>query len=164
MSEAFVGEIKVLAGSGIPPGWAACDGQILEINDYRSLYSVLGSTYGGDGKTTFALPDLRGRVAMHSSTDLPPGTAGGDNQHALSAAELPAHAHGSLGMIVTIDSGSISASSSAVSGIGTVGGAGTMTVSPAVLSTSTGEPHDNQQPYIALTFVIALDGASPARK
>jgi microcystin-dependent protein len=164
MSEPYVGEIKVLAGGEIPPGWAACDGQVLAIKEHSSLYKVLGSAYGGNGKTTFALPDLRGRVAMHSSPATPAGTAGGENQHALSAAELPAHAHGSLGMIAQVDSRSLNAHHGAASAISTVREVTSMQVAASVPATATGEPHDNMQPYIALTFVIALDGASPARK
>src|SRR5690606_27622905 len=92
MADPMVGEIRLLAGSEVPPGWAACDGQVLPIREHRELYAVLGTTYGGDGRTTFALPDLRGRTPVHpDGATFRAGAAGGEKQHALTASELPGH-------------------------------------------------------------------------
>jgi microcystin-dependent protein len=164
MAEPVLGEIRMLAGSGVPPGWAACDGQVLAIREHRELYAVLGNTYGGDGKTTFALPDLRGRVALHSSPGtLNPGATGGEAVHRLSSAEVPGHAHGALGLV---GPGNAAVGTQYVSSnrIGTASTAATTTVAPSVTSTTSGAAHDNLQPYLTVNYVIAIHGVSPSRK
>lgn len=161
MADPIPGEIRVLASETIPPGWAACNGQTLKINDYRDLYAIIGTTYGGDGKQTFALPDLRGRVAMHSYPGkLNSGSTGGETAHQLTSTEVPGHAHGSLGLISTASSsGGFHLASAPASGpIG-----GTMTVAVAD-GQSSGAAHDNIQPHLTMTFVIALHGVWPSRK
>src|SRR5262245_59981811 len=89
----FLGEIRMFGGTFAPQGWATCDGQLLAIAQNSALFSLLGTTYGGDGRTTFALPDLRGRVALHRGNGIDQGAVGGSETVALTASELPAHAH-----------------------------------------------------------------------
>ena len=93
MSEPFLAEIRIVGFNFAPRGWAFCDGQILPINQNQSLYSLLGTTYGGDGRTSFALPDFRGRVPVHSGNIISQGQKSGGETHTLSADELPAHDH-----------------------------------------------------------------------
>lgn len=152
MAQPMVGEIRMLAGNKPPPGWACCDGQLLPIHEYKDLYAVIGTRYGGDGRTTFALPDLRDRTPVHSDGgSYRVGQQGGESGHVLTPAELPGHAHGNLELLRVAES--------APSGAST----GSVMVEPADPATGT-KPHDNLQPYLSVTFVIALHGASPARK
>ncbi len=163
----MVGEIRMLAGNETPPGWACCDGQLLAIKDYASLYSVLGTTYGGDGRTTFALPDLRGRTPIHADRQTyRAGMTGGEAVHALSVDELPSHAHDSLALIgttttkvgpQTVMSAAPVATLAAREQRGLFGIGETADTAPA-------EGHDNLQPYLVVTYVIALYGAAPGSK
>ncbi len=161
MADPIPGEIRVLASETIPPGWAACNGQTLKISDYRDLFAIIGTTYGGDGKQTFALPDLRGRVALHSYPGkLNSGATGGESAHQLTATEVPGHAHGSLGLISTA-SGSGGFHLASATATGSVGG----TVSVGVVDTvASGAAHDNIQPHLTMNVVIALHGVWPSRK
>src|SRR6187431_3328974 len=93
MSEPFLGELKIVSFAYAPKGWAMCNGQQLPINQNQALFSILGTTYGGNGQTTFALPDLRGRVSCHLGASLTLGQAGGEQAHTLTIAELPQHIH-----------------------------------------------------------------------
>lgn len=163
----MVGEIRILAGNETPPGWACCDGQLLSTDDYKALFAVLGTTYGGDGRTTFALPDLRGRTPVHADKEsYRLGKTGGETKHALTVNELPGHAHDSLALIgvaaaqtgpLTVVSAAPVATLAAQEQRGLFG-IGTPTEDvPA-------EGHDNMQPYLVVTYVIALHGATPSRK
>lgn len=163
----MAGEIRMLAGSETPPGWACCDGQLLSIQEYKTLFSVLGTTYGGDGRTTFALPDLRGRTPIHAAKGaFRPGQTGGEASHALTVAELPSHAHDSLALI---------GMQTAQVGVQTVTSAAPVATLAAKeqhslfgfgasTETAAAEGHDNLQPYVVVTYVIALHGATPSRK
>lgn len=91
MSEAFIGEVRLFGFDWAPQGWALCNGQLLPISTNQALFAILGTTYGGNGTTTFALPDLRGRVPVHTSSTIPLGQTGGDESHTLSLNELPSH-------------------------------------------------------------------------
>jgi microcystin-dependent protein len=158
MDEPIAGEIRLAASDRIPSGWAACDGQVLSISEHRALYEVIGNRYGGDGRRTFALPDLRGRVAIHADESYPLGRKGGTARHALTVAELPEHRHELLltpatangtqsgGAYVALDDSTdiVEWHGTAASGAAAAG-------------------HDNMQPYLGLVFMIALVGQSPAR-
>jgi microcystin-dependent protein len=165
MSEPFLSEIKIVAFAFPPRGWALCNGQLLPINQNQALFSLLGTTYGGDGRTTFALPNLQGRAPVHFDDGLLLGEAGGEESHTLALAELPGHTHvhGSYSQATTdLPTGNAPASKPrrgvnvytsgladvVLRGSGPVGGS---------------QPHENRQPYLALNFVIALQGIFPSR-
>ncbi|HSO22897.1 MAG TPA: tail fiber protein [Chondromyces sp.] len=170
MSEPFLAEIRIVGFNFAPRGWAFCDGQILPINQNQSLYSLLGTTYGGDGRTTFALPDLRGRTPIHTGRsnggeDHRLGQKSGEETHTLAAGEMPQHVHAlqaSSGVGTTpIPAGGLLARSAnqayheptnlsamAVSSVANVGG---------------GQAHENMQPWLAVNFCIALQGLFPSR-
>lgn len=163
MTEPFMGEIRMLAFDYAPRDWALCNGQFLPINQNQALFSLLGTTYGGNGQTTFALPDLRGRVPMHSEGSSSLGEIGGQLAHTLIASELPVHNH------------LVNASTAAVSAPSPVSGTfGTSTQNPysptanaallpsAVAPIGGSQPHTNMSPYSVITFAIALFGIFPS--
>ena len=172
----FVAEIRIFPFNFAPKGWAFCDGQLLPISQNTALFSLLGTTYGGDGKSTFALPDLQGNAAMHpgqgpglSLHDL--GEMGGSQSVSLLVSEIPAHAHG-VGFALNGDGNSISPAAAvwAQSGAGRgaaalyQNGAATGPVQlQSLANTGGGLPHQNMQPYLTLNFCIALQGVFPAR-
>ena len=166
----FMGEILLVPFQQAPQGWASCDGQLLPINQNQALFSLLGTMYGGNGQTTFALPDLRGRVPVHLGGNLSTqGATGGETAHTLTVSELPTHYHparasDALGtgqvptglLPATVDN----------STFGSAYQSGTNLVAMASASlTNTGgsQAHENMQPYLALHFIIALQGIFPSR-
>jgi microcystin-dependent protein len=166
MAEPFLGEIRLVAFTFAPQGWAFCAGQLLPINQNQALFALLGTTYGGDGRTTFALPDLRGRVAVGagqgatgSSYEL--GSTGGQETVKLRATQLPAHSHS-----VRANSGG-STTGNPSDRVPAAGGAYTATpnakMSAAMIGRSGGgQAHDNRQPYVSLNYIIALHGIFPS--
>lgn len=168
MSEPFIAEIRIVGFNFPPRGWAQCDGQILPINQNQSLYSLLGTTYGGDGRTTFALPDLRGRVPIHvgSSNGVSHrlGNKGGEETHTLTTQEMPQHTH-------PIKASSAAANDNTPAGhvlaqSGQVYGAPSNLVSMragSLTNVGSGQSHQNMQPYIVVNFVIAVQGLFPPR-
>ena len=168
MADPFIGEIRLFAGNFAPRFWAFCDGQILPISQNTALFSLLGTIYGGDGRTTFALPDFRDRVPMHhgqgpglSLRDI--GESGGSAQVTLLAAEMPAHTH-------TIGTTSSSATAGTASGSAALGisaknayGAVQNMAPMASEAAGGGQSHENHQPYLGLSFIIALQGVFPPR-
>lgn len=165
MSEAFIGEIRMMSFTFAPRGWAPCNGQLLPINQNQALFSLLGTTYGGNGTTTFALPDLRGVVPMGTSGDYPGGTRVGNAQVTLLASQMPAHTHMMLatGDGVTSDDpngNTLGLAADAGYGANANGGTlGTSTFAPAGGS----QPHNNMQPSLTVAFCIALVGIYPSR-
>lgn len=174
MSDPFVGEIRMFAGNFAPRGWAFCNGQILSIAQNTALFSLLGTTYGGNGQTTFALPDLQNRSPMHlgqgpglTSRDL--GEIGGNTTVTLIASEMPAHAH---------QPQADASASGQMSPAGATWGAGGRgrpaayaansnpgaALSPQALAPTGGsQPHNNRSPYLGVSFIIALQGVFPSR-
>jgi microcystin-dependent protein len=191
MSSPFIGEIKMVGFTFAPRSWANCDGQLLPISQNTALFSLLGTTYGGDGRTTFALPDLRGRVPMHTGqgaglTNRPMGQRSGAEAVALTAGNLPAHDHdaGSLAATTTVtvrgssgDADATSPSSAALAvtredtylaatpDVDLAAGSATATTGLAGSTgqTGSGQSVDNMQPYQVVRFVIALQGIFPSR-
>ncbi len=165
MSDPFIGEIRMTGFGFAPNGWATCDGQLLAINQNQALFSLLGTMYGGNGQTTFALPDLRGRVPLHDDM---PGPTGGEANHTLSAAEMPAHTHALMAANNYNHAGD---PAGRVLGSVEAGGSnpyhapdGSAALHPATVGTAGGnEPHNNMQPYLTANFIIALVGIYPSR-
>jgi microcystin-dependent protein len=165
MSEPFLAEIRIVGFNFAPRGWALCDGQILPINQNQSLYSLLGTTYGGDGRTSFALPDLRGRVSVHMGDGFQLGSKGGEDNHTLNMAEMPMHKHE---LKATNDNASSTSPGNNVlarSGVNFFRDLTTPTSlnANAVTNRGSGQDHENMQPFLALNFVIALQGLFPSR-
>jgi len=170
MSEPFLAEVRIVGFNFAPRGWAFCDGQILPINQNQSLYSLLGTTYGGDGRTSFALPDLRGRTPIHvgrsnGGGDHTLGQKSGEEIHTLSSGEMPQHTHVLKGSADSATSTSPGNNVLAVAGEDLFGPLS----SPTTLSANTipnvggSQAHENMQPYLALNFCIALQGLFPSR-
>lgn len=172
MSEPFIGEIRMV-GFGFPPrGWALCDGQLLSIASNQALFSILGTTYGGDGRTSFGLPDLRGRTPIHSGNGpgLSPRSLGqrsGSQAVPLSVNQIPAHRHTGRGTSDSAEESEPAGKLPAVAEGNTYRSAtapgGTNIVSMAATApTGNDQAHTNEQPYLALYFVIALQGLFPS--
>lgn len=168
MSDPFIGEVRIFSGNFAPRGWALCNGQLLPISQNTALFSILGTTYGGDGRTTFALPDLRGRSPVHFGNELPLGSRTGAEAHTLSANELPAHTHGLQGLSDVANTTTPVNSLPAAKGRGgrdiyaTSGP--TQDLHPQAIGvTGQGQPHENMQPFLTLNFIIALQGVFPSQ-
>lgn len=169
MSEPFLAEIRIVGFNFAPRGWAFCDGQILPINQNQSLYSLLGTTYGGDGRTSFALPDLRSRTPIHRSDGFQLGQKGGAETVTLTAAQIAAHTHTAKASSTAADTGNPAAHVLAAADAGQTlyrdpEAANTTALrSGTVTNAGGGQAHNNMQPYITLSFCIALQGLFPSR-
>jgi microcystin-dependent protein len=171
MSTPFVAEIRLFALDFPPVGWARCDGQLLPISQNTALFSLLGTTYGGDGKSTFALPNLQGNSPMHAGggpglSERYLGETNGSSTVTLQSAEIPSHTHGlkhgGAGVSGNPGLSSVLGQSGAAQ-IYTTASAPADKVAAAILETVGGAPHNNRQPYLALNFCIALQGVFPPR-
>jgi microcystin-dependent protein len=166
MSTPYVGEIRMFGGNFAPVGWAQCQGQLLPISEYEVLFQLIGTTYGGDGQSTFGLPDLRGRLPVHQGSGFVVGQAGGSETVTLTSAQLSSHTHPFLGstnpggqrdpvgnVAATVVAGSAYAQDPATAALAaaSIGG-----------SPGGGQPHDNMQPYLCIMFIIALFGVYPS--
>jgi len=172
MSEPFLAEVRMVGFNFAPRGWAFCDGQILPVNQHQSLYSLLGTTYGGDGRTSFALPDLRGRTPIHvgrsnGGAHHALGEKSGEETHTLSQGEMPQHTHSLQGTNTEDTSQSDNPADHVMArsvqqtyaGFGTAAGFGAGSVG----DTGGGQAHENMQPFLAVNFCIALQGLFPSR-
>jgi microcystin-dependent protein len=165
MSEPFLGEIRIFSFNFAPKGWAQCNGQFLPINQNQPLFSLLGTTYGGNGQTTFALPDLRGQVPIHVGSGHTQGEKGGEQAHTLTISEMPLHTH-----IAQASSNNGNTQDAAGNVLGVVPGRlytdppANTTLSPSTITSVGGsQAHLNMQPFLTLTFGIALIGIFPSR-
>ena len=164
MAEPFLSEVRIMSFVFAPKGWALCNGQLLPINQNQALFSLLGTTFGGDGRVNFALPDLRGRTPIHVGSGHTLGERGGEQAHTLSIAEIPTHTH------------VVNASSAATNGVATpngnfLGGANNAYHTPSnlvamnagtITSVGGSQAHLNMQPFLTLSFCIALQGIFPS--
>ena len=170
MSQPFVGEIRMFGGNFAPQGWMFCDGQILPISENETLFNLIGTTYGGDGQSTFALPDMRGRIPLHlgQGPGLSPhviGEMSGTETVNLIPAQLPLHAH-PLASGFAASSGSPSGAAVADTGATAIYGAGTANVAMAPAASvpaGGGQPHNNLMPYACVSFIISLFGIFPSQ-
>jgi len=170
MSEPFLSEIKMVGFNFAPRGWAFCDGQILPINQNQSLFSLLGTMYGGDGRTSFALPDLRSRAPMHRSSSHSLGQRSGSETESLTEAQMPSHTHNAQATSATATTTNPDGAllGEVVPGPFSTSPYGDLTnpvdlISSALGNTGANAGHNNMQPYLALNFCIALQGLFPSR-
>ena len=167
----FVGEIMMFAGNFAPVGWGLCNGQLLAIAQNQALFSLLGTTYGGNGQTTFALPDLRGRAPIHFGqgpglSNYPQGQVAGEENHTLIATEMPTHTHVAHGDPAngTSDTPTGLLPARNPGGTPAYGAAASAQLAGTYLATAGGsQPHNNMQPYLVLNYCIALTGVFPSR-
>ena len=164
MSEPFLGEIKIISWNFPPKGWTFCNGQLLPINQNQALFSILGTTYGGDGRTTFGLPNLQGRSPVHVGNGISLGELGGETSHTLNISELPAHNHVPVATpgapTLSDPTGNLWASNPNNAYSATINAA----MNPAsILPTGGNQPHENMSPYLVLNFIIALQGIFPSQ-
>ena len=165
MSEPFLSEIKIVSFNFPPKGWALCNGQFLPINQNQALFALLGTTYGGNGQTTFALPNLRGRVPIHFDSSHNLGEAAGSTSVTVNIQQLPTHLHS---LQATNDAGTLDAPAGAflakapISAYESPNSLSPM--NPGTVSSLGGsQPHNNMMPYLVLNFIIALQGIFPSR-
>jgi microcystin-dependent protein len=166
MSQPYVGECRMFAGNFAPAGWMFCEGQLLPISEYETLFNLIGTTYGGDGQSTFALPDLRGRTPIHQGNGFTLAETGGVEDVTLTVSQIPAHTHPLLG---SSGNGNTNLLTGAVLAANPTQVYNSQGVNPtAVMSassvTSTGgsQPHSNFQPYLCIDWIISLFGVFPS--
>lgn len=165
----YIGEIRMFAGNFAPVGWAFCQGQILSISEYDALFALLGTTYGGDGQTTFALPDLRGRIPLHAGQNPATGSTyalgqmSGTETVTLTAQQIPAHTHTVQAVAGTGDQASPANGLWATSSLNEYSnqGANAAMAANAVFAAGGSQPHDNMMPYQCINFIIATEGLWP---
>jgi microcystin-dependent protein len=166
MGTPYLGEVKIISWNFAPKGWALCNGQFLPINQNQALFSLLGTYYGGNGQTTFALPDLRGRTPVHSGGPIGAnvGNNGGFEFHTLTAGENPSHYHLINASQTQGDKNTASGNVLAREvGVPYAAFGGATALNAASISTVGGNPHENRQPLLTLNFVIALVGVFPSQ-
>ncbi len=165
MSQPYVGEIRMFAGNFQPAGWMFCDGSILPISEYETLFNLIGTTYGGDGQSTFALPDLRGRIPLHQGAGFTLAQTGGAEQVTLTTQQIPNHSHAFLA------SGNDATTTNAKNNVvATTPDYTPFIAAPAaqpfnlqaIAPTGGSQPHNNFQPYLCVSFIISLFGVFPS--
>ena len=164
MATPFLSEIKIVSFNFPPKGWALCNGQLLPINQNQALFSLLGTTYGGDGRVNFGLPNLQGRVPNHVGNGFVLGEQGGETAHTINISELPSHTHTPNGNN-TNPASSASASNNLWGFVASEYAAtADNAMNPACVGATGGnQPHENMAPYLALNFIIALQGIFPSQ-
>lgn len=166
MSEPFLSEIKIVSFNFPPKGWALCNGQLLPINQNQALFALLGTTYGGNGQTNFALPNLRGRVPIHMGNGHTLGEAAGSTSVTINIQQLPTHMH--FQNVMNTDATATAPDGTVVMAKApspVYGGASNLVaMSPTIVGSVGGsQPHNNMMPYLVLNFIIALQGIFPSR-
>src|SRR5438105_4410823 len=165
MAQPYVGEIRIFAGNFAPAGWMFCEGQLLPISEYETLFNLIGTTYGGDGQSTFALPDLRGRVPLHFGNGFTLAETGGVETITLTVSQIPAHSHAFLCSADT--AGGVNPGGALIGQSDSTNllraNAGNTNLSPsAITSVGGSQPHNNFQPYLCVDFIISLFGIFPS--
>jgi microcystin-dependent protein len=166
MGQPFIGEIRMFAGNFAPAGWAFCAGQLLPISENETLFNLIGTTYGGDGQSTFALPDLQSRVPIHQGNGFILSETGGAEEITLTVNQIPAHSHPLSGTTAVGTAASPQGNVLAASGSSNVyrPGPGAAALAPEAVGPAGGsQPHSNLQPYLGLNFIISLFGIFPSQ-
>lgn len=164
MSEPFLSEIKIVSFNFPPKGWAECNGQFLPINQNQALFALLGTTYGGNGQTTFALPDLRGCVPIHDGQGHTLGEKAGQSAHTLTMSEMPLHTHIMNGSNVAAETNIPTGAYLGIIANTYTPSANLVSLLPtAVTNVGGSQPHNNMMPYLVLNFIIALQGIFPSQ-
>lgn len=165
MAQPYVGEVRIFAGNFAPAGWMFCEGQLLPISEYETLFNLIGTTYGGDGQSTFALPDLRGRVPLHQGNGFTLAETGGVETVTLTVSQIPSHSHAFLASssfgTAGSPAGNVLAQTQAIKLYDSAVPATAMAAG-VVGSTGGSQPHDNFQPYLCVDFIISLFGIFPS--
>jgi microcystin-dependent protein len=166
VAQPYVGEIRMFAGTFAPAGWAFCDGQLLSIAENDVLFQLIGTTYGGDGQTTFALPDLRGRIPVHQDVGFALAEAGGQESVTLMAQQIPPHSHDLLASTqsanTSVPTGHVLAQTNALHLYSNTPPNVAM-ASQAIGVAGGSQPHDNMQPFLCVSFIISLFGIFPSQ-
>ncbi len=166
MGTPYLGELKIISWNFAPKGWSLCNGQLLPINQTQALFSILGTTYGGNGQTNFALPDLRGRVPQHQGQGFLLGQAVGQEFHTLTQSELPQHLH--IAQAAAVNATTDTPASNVVLGTAALDlyrqPTNLVAMEPGIVGNVGGsQPHENRQPFLVLNVIIALQGIFPSR-
>jgi microcystin-dependent protein len=168
MAQPYVGEIRIFAGNFAPAGWMFCEGQLLPISENETLFNLIGTTYGGDGQSTFGLPDLRGRLPIHQGNGFTLAETGGAEQVTISINTMPSHTHPLVGSNDTATGNAPSNNVLAATTGATILAYGNLNpISPiasqSISSVGGSQPHDNFQPYLCLDFIISMFGVFPSQ-
>ena len=167
MSSPFIGEIRMFAGNFAPVGWAFCNGALMDISQNNALFNLIGTTYGGDGQTTFALPNLQSRIPVHVGPGFALGQSGGAETVTLTLSQIPAHSHvpqanNAPGTQVGPDNGVWASTSPSLNNYSNV--APSVNMDPAACGSSGGnQPHDNMVPFLVVNFILSLFGVFPSQ-
>ena len=169
MAQPYIGEIRMFAGNFAPAGWMFCEGQLLPISENETLFQLIGTTYGGDGESTFCLPDLRGRIAMHQGNGFILAETGGAESITLTTQQIPSHAHP---MLASPNAGDLNAPAGAMlarpastqPGVRAYAATATnVAMHPQAIGLTGGsQPHENMQPYLCVNYIISLFGIFPS--
>lgn len=166
MAQPYVGEIRMFAGNFAPAGWMFCEGQLLPISEYETLFNLIGTTYGGDGQSTFALPDLRGRVPLHQGNGFALAETGGAETVTLTVSQIPAHSHPLLATSSNASQQNVQANLYAEATLFSpyINVPPASPMSPLAISSVGGsQPHNNFQPYLCVDFIISMFGIFPSQ-
>jgi microcystin-dependent protein len=166
MAQPYVGEIRMFAGNFAPAGWMFCEGQLLPISEYETLFNLIGTTYGGDGQSTFGLPDLRGRIPIHFGNGFTLAETGGTEEIILTVAQIPSHSHPLLAQAkpgrFSSPAGTLPAASALRQFTADTSIMANM-AAQAISSTGGSQPHNNFMPYLCVDFIISLFGIFPSQ-
>lgn len=165
MPDPYLGEIRLFGGNFEPAGWMICDGRLLPISEFDALFALIGTTYGGDGQETFAIPNLLGRVPVHQGSTYPLGQAAGVEEVTLTTQQIPIHTHALLASTRVATQSSPAANMLGQSGVADMYGIGvpTSALAPGAVSPTGGsQPHQNMQPYLGLNFILSVYGHFPS--